>query len=204
MPGAVIPKDTELRNHPALQEEIQPAIAIDIRYGERPAVLRHVNPAHTGEIVIAPITPRIEHIRLTAGLAVLLMHRLGERVPAVFNISPPGRLRPAKPRPPCAREEALKIRLRLIGQHPGRNEDLRLTVAIEVESAGRPRPAAHLNNFHCTGLLKCAVAFRAVEGVAFGVPPPERFGPQSLLGCHALARVAPHIRYVEIGPPSPS
>src|SRR5437867_1893032 len=83
-PGAVVPENAHLRAEAALQNQIQVAVAVEIGHGKRPAVVRHIQAAHTREIVIAVAVSYVKDIWLPTGLTVLLMRRLAEGVPAVL------------------------------------------------------------------------------------------------------------------------
>ena len=51
--SALVLEHPNLRPHPALQHDIEIAVAVDIGEGERAAVLGAVDAADTGEIVVA-------------------------------------------------------------------------------------------------------------------------------------------------------
>ena len=59
-------KIAHLRTQPALQHDIEIAVAIDIGKRKRAAVFRHVEAAHAGEIVVASCPPREKQIAARA------------------------------------------------------------------------------------------------------------------------------------------
>ena len=82
--AAVVLEDANLRAQPALEYEIQIAVAIEIGHGECAAIIREVEAAYAGEVIVAAAAPDVEDIRLASRLAVLFVNGVAERIPPVL------------------------------------------------------------------------------------------------------------------------
>ncbi len=186
------------------QHEVRVAVPVEVQDGEGPPVLVEVEPDRTRDVVESSLAVVAqEHVPVVAGDRVL-DHEPVQGPPGVV-VGSAGGLGQRRPRHDAAPEHPVQVLLAgLAGHHAVHGVEVLPPVAVEVQGAGRPGPAAHVHPGRQGHVLEGAVAPVPEERVAPRVVAVERADVRRGVGHEVGARrhpetaVAPHLAAVDV------